>query len=72
MKRRQAVRTKIVILAIGAISFLLLEIAYSLALRRYDPGLPSFRLRGPITIAIVAFTGISRETSTATGPFPPR
>ena len=52
------VRTKILILAAGAISLLLLEIGYSFALQRYDPRPSPFRFRGPITMVIAALAGL--------------
>ena len=55
---KRLVRTKILILAAGAISLLLLEIGYSFALQRYDPGPPSFRFRGPVTMLVAALAGL--------------
>jgi hypothetical protein len=66
------VRTKVLILAVGAISLLLLEIGYSFALQGYDPAPSSFQLRGPFTVAIAAFGGVPRETATAARSFPRR
>lgn len=65
-------RTKILILAIGASALLLLEIGYSFALQRYDPGPAPFRLRGPVTTAVAAFAGLPGGAATAAGPFQPR
>lgn len=71
-KREGNVRTKILILAVGVTSLLILEIGYSFALQRYDPRPSSFRLRGPITIAITTLAGVPREAPTAARPFPRR
>ena len=51
------VRTKILILAVGAIGLLLVEIGYSLALQRYDAKPSAFALRGPVTVALSAILG---------------
>jgi hypothetical protein len=64
------VRTKILILAAGAIALLLLEIGYSLALQRYDPRPSPFRLRGPVATAIAALAGTPRAMPMAGGPSP--
>jgi len=51
------VRTKILILAAGALAMLVVEIGYSIALQRYDAKPSPFALRGPVSAALSAILG---------------